>query len=159
MMQSPDKRAPIKTGVPDHEDVNIILKLYEMRREAVMRQARDYVNFEWFPSNYDEFAKLMDINNPKNAWYRQVATFWEMAATFVNMGALHEELFWNTSGESIFFFGKIQPYLERVRAEMMGPQYLVQLETLIKRRSDGEQRIQMVQGRIAKISEMKRAGR
>lgn len=158
-MTPSDKKAPIKTGVPDHEDVNIILKLYEMRREPVMRQARDFVGFEWFPSTYEEFAKLFDLNNPKNAYFRQVATYWEMCATFVNMGALHEELFWNTTGEAVFFYSKVAPFLERARTEMMGPQFLSQLQALIQRRPDGAERVKMVQGRIAKIAEMKRSAK
>lgn len=158
-MPNPEKKAPIKAGVPDHEDVNIVLKLYDMRRETVMRQARDFVGLEWFPASFEDFSKLMDFGNPKNAYLRQVASYWEMSATFVNMGALHEELFWNTNGEAIFFYAKIEPFLERVRKEFFGPLFLIQLETLIKRRADGAERVKMVQERIRKISEMKRTAR
>lgn len=159
MMPNTDKKAPIKTGVPDHEDVNIILKLYEMRRETVMRQARDFIGMQWFPNSYEDFAQLMNFNDPKNAYLRQVSSYWEMCATFVNMGALHEELFWNTNGEAIFFYAKIQPFLDRLRKEMLGPLYLVQLETLIQRRPDGADRLKMIQARMAKMIEAKKAAR
>jgi hypothetical protein len=154
-----DKKAPIKTGVPDHEDVNIVLKLYELRRESVMRQARDHVNLQFMPKSWEEFAKILELDNPHNAHFRQVATYWEMAATFVNMGALHEDLFWNTNGEAIFFFAKVQPFLERLRKDIYGPMYLTQLESLIRRRPDGQDRVQMVQQRIAKIAEARKGSR
>jgi uncharacterized protein YozE (UPF0346 family) len=153
MMNTPDKKTPIKTGVPDHEDVNIVLKLYELRREPVMREARNTISFQWSPKNYEDFAELANVTHPKNAHFRQVSTYWEMAATFVNMGALHEELFWNTNGEAIFFYAKIAPFLERARKELMGPRFLVQLEELIRRRPDGADRLQFIQERQKKIAE------
>ncbi|MFN0207500.1 MAG: hypothetical protein ACKVS6_14435 [Planctomycetota bacterium] len=159
MMNHNEKKVPIKSGVPDHEDVNIVLRLYELRRETVMRQARDHINLQFMPETWEEFAKILDINNPTNAYFRQVATYWEMAATFVNMGALHEELFWNTNGEAIFFYSKIQPFLERIRKEIYGPQYLLQLESLVQRRPDGADRVKMTQERIHKLAEMKKGSR
>jgi hypothetical protein len=157
MLNPQDKTPPIKSGVPDHEDVNLILKLYELRREPVMREARNFVSFGWMPKSYEDLAPLLDVNHPHNAHYRQVATYWEMAATFVNMGALHEELFWNTNGEAVFFYAKIAPFLERVRKEIYGPNYLTQLETLVRRRPDGADRVKIVQERIRKIAESVKA--
>lgn len=157
MLTPSDKKPPIKSGVPDHEDVNLVLKLYELRRETVMREARHYVGFVWNPKSWEEFASILDVANPHNAHFRQVATYWEMAATFVNMGALHEELFWNTNGEAVFFYAKVAPYLERARAELYGPRYLTQLESLIKRRPDGAERVQAVTERMRKLAAATRA--
>jgi hypothetical protein len=159
MMNAPDKKTPIKTGVPDHEDVNIVLRLYDLRRETVMREARHFVNFEFFPKSHDEFMEVMTPAHPKNAYIRQVSTYWEMAATFVNMGALHEDLFWNTNGESVFFYAKIQPFLERARKDMAAPQMMVQLETLIKRRPDGEERLKAITERQRRMLESIKAHR
>lgn len=159
MMNHNEKKAPIKSGVPDHEDVNIVLHLYELRRETVMRQARDYMNLQFMPETWEDFSKLFDLNNPANAYLRQVTSYWEMAATFVNMGALHEELFWNTNGEAIFFYAKVQPFLERIRKDIYGPQYMTQLETLIQRRPDGADRLKMINERLRKLIEMKKGAR
>lgn len=159
MLNPPERKAPIKTGVPDHEDVNIVLRLYELRREEVMRQARSYVSFEWSPTSYESFAEILNPAHPKNAYFRQVSSFWEMACTFVNMGAVHEDLFWTTQGEALFFFAKCEPHLERARKELYGPAFLLQLETLVKRRPDGAERLKGIRERVAKMTEMAKAKR
>jgi len=156
--QPHDREPDVKKGTPDHEDVNLILRLYELRREAVMREARDFIGFQFWPQSFDDFVAVAgNLSNPKNRFWRQVATYWEMAATFVNSGALHEDLFWNTNGELFFFFAKVQPFLERFRKEYEAPLALVQVEKLIRRRPDGMDRLAMVRARQAKILEtMKR---
>jgi len=153
MLPTPNDRKPtLKSGTPDHEDVNIILKLYELRREAVMRQARDAMAM-WTPTSYEEFVAVTQWGHPHNAHFRQVSSYWEMCATFVNQGALHEDLFWQTNGEAIFFFARVEPYIERYRKEIENPGALKQLEELIKRRPDGPGRLAMFKSRIAKMSE------
>ncbi|MBI4749380.1 MAG: hypothetical protein HY774_12885 [Acidobacteria bacterium] len=125
-----------------HEDAQLILKLYELRREDVMRQARNYYLFLFFPSSVDDIrAILTDRDNPEpGAYFRQVTSYWEMAASLVNRGALNEELFLDCNGEHLAVFAKVEPFLSELR-QFFGPQYLSQLEQLIERMPDGKERI------------------
>lgn len=125
-----------------HEDAQLILKLYELRREDVMRQARNYYLFLFFPSSVDDIrAILTDRDNPEpGAYFRQVTSYWEMAAALVNRGALNEELFLDCNGEHLAVFAKVEPFLTELR-QFFGPQYLSQLEQLIERMPDGKERI------------------
>lgn len=143
----------IKKGTPDHEDVGIVLRLYELRREPLMRQAREFVA-SFHPQSFEEIVAVATPSHPQNAFFRQVTSYWEMAATFVNSGALHEELFWTTNGEAIFVFTKFAPFLERVRTELAMPLFLKQVEALIQRRPDGAARVEMVRARLARMSEL-----
>jgi hypothetical protein len=157
-MIGPQSRPPaVKAGTPDHEDVNIVLRLYELRREPVMRQARQFLSFEFWPQRAEDLLALSNPENPKSAFLRQVAGYWEMAATFVNSGALHEELFWRTGGEAVFVYAKLAPFLERYRTEVGNPDFLKELETLVRRRPDGEERLRAVRARISRLAESRGA--
>ncbi|HMV99293.1 MAG TPA: hypothetical protein PLL06_06760 [Acidobacteriota bacterium] len=125
-----------------HEDAQLILKLYELRREDVMRKARNYYLFLFFPSSVDDIrAILTDRENPEpGAYFRQVTSYWEMAASLVNRGALDEDLFLDCNGEHLAVFAKVEPFLTELR-QFFGPQYLSQLEQLIERMPDGKERI------------------
>ncbi len=70
-------------------DANLILKLYELRREAEMRKARNWFTAEFWPQSTDEVMKVVDSPaSQENAWLRQVGSYWEMAASLVVNGAI-----------------------------------------------------------------------
>jgi hypothetical protein len=99
-------------------DAGLILKLYDLRREAEMRKARHWFTVEFWPESADELIKIANsFPSQENAWSRQVGGYWDMAASFVLHGALNEELFLQPgcSGEMFFIFGKIYPYLKEFR--------------------------------------------
>ena len=99
-----------------HHDAEIVLKLYDLRREEVMRKARDFMAGQFWPTSADEIVKLMqDFGAQNNAYFRQVTTFWDMAATLANRGAVDTDLFSDWSGEMFFIFAKLHPYLNEVR--------------------------------------------
>jgi len=108
-----------------HHDAEIVLKLYDLRREEVMRAARDFMAGQFWPTSADEIVKLMqDFGAQNNAYFRQVTTFWDMAATLANRGAVDTDLFYDWSGEMFFIFAKLHPYLNEVRKQMEAPQWL-----------------------------------
>ncbi len=118
------------------ESANLILKLYDLRREPTMREARNwFVSF--FPESADDIMKAM-IDARTSAFYRMVTTYWDMAASFVNHGAMDEEMFTEITGEHIVVFSKIEPFLEELRATM-GPNYLKNLENLIMKQPDAKE--------------------
>src|SRR4028118_648947 len=90
------------------KSAELILKLYELRREEVMRKAR-----EWFgtfnPSSAEEVVSA--VRGEHSAYYRMVTTYWEMACSLVNNGAIDEQMFNDANGEQAFVFAKIQPFI------------------------------------------------
>ena len=113
-------------------DAEIILKLYELRREEVMRRARAWMSDEFWPETAEEFFAVAD--NPKdehNAWFRQVSSYWEMAAAMVLHGALSADLFVDCNGESFYHLAKFSPILDEIRAKK--PSFMAKTSDLISR--------------------------
>ncbi len=141
------------------EDAKLILQLYEMRREKVMRKARQFVIQEFFPQSVDDIKAL--FANPAkakhNAWFRQVTTYWDMAAALVNHGALNPELFFETNGEYLAVWSKIGDFIPQLRTDIFGPQYLLNLEKLINSQPNGAARIEMFKARFKKMAEARAA--
>jgi hypothetical protein len=119
------------------ESADLILKLYDLRREEKMREARNWM-ISFFPESTAEIMQTM-INAETSAYFRMVTTYWDMAASFVNHGAIDEEMFLESSGESIIVFSKIEPFLEEMRQIMGSPKYLHNLETLIMKMPDAKE--------------------
>lgn len=102
-------------------DAATILKLYELRTEAVMRQARAWLLSEYWPATAAEyFALAANFKDPHNAWLRQVTTYWEMAAALVLHGAVSPELYLDTNGEGFFVLAKFAHILGEIRARNKG---------------------------------------
>lgn len=109
----------------NHHDAEIVLKLYDLRREEKMRTARNFMAGEFWPTTADEVVKLMqDFGGEKNAYFRQVTSFWDMAATLVHRGAVDPDLFSDWSGEMFFIFAKLHPFVDEVRKQMDSPKWM-----------------------------------
>lgn len=93
-------------------DADIILKLYELRTEPTMRAARKFVS-DLNPASFEELAALQrDFGSENNGYWRQVLSYWEMAAAFILHDALDAELFLDTNNENFFYYAKFTPFLE-----------------------------------------------
>jgi hypothetical protein len=124
-------------------DAEIILKLYELRTEAVLRQARAWATGEFWPATAGEFlAVAANPADPHNAWLRQVLSYWEMAAAMVLHGAVSAELFVDCNGEGFFLLAKFAPILEAVREK--NPGLLVKTSEVVNRFSAAAQRYEAV---------------
>jgi len=141
-----------------HEEANLILKLYELRREAVMRQARDWYMREFNPESMADVQAAMFSEH--SGHLRMVMSYWEMAAALVNHGAIDLELFDETNGEHLMVFGKLEPLLGEMRASME-PRFMANLERLIDKTPDGRKRVAATRERMKMIrAELaKRAGK
>ena len=113
------------------ESADLILKLYEMRREPVMREARNWM-VGFFPESAQDVVQAM-VNPQTSAYYRMVTTYWDMAASFVINGAIEERMFSDAAGEHIIIFSKIEPFLQELREITGNPNGLKNLETLVMR--------------------------
>ncbi len=116
-------------------DAELVLKLYELRREPVLRQARHWVMFEFNPANYDEFVAVRQaFGTEKNAWLRQVASYWEMAASFILREAMNGELFLDTNFEGLFIYAKLHRVAEGFR-DSLGHTFMPQTAALVEKSS------------------------
>src|SRR5215472_3984885 len=115
------------------EEANLILRLYELRRESVMRTARDWYFREFHPESYEDFERAMWSEH--SGHLRMVVTYWDMAAALVNNGAISSQLFQDCNGEHVPVFAKIEPFLTQIRTA--APRFAVNLEKLIDSTPDG----------------------
>ena len=112
-------------------DAQVVLQLYDLRREAEMRKARSWFGAEFWPQNAADVLKVANaFPSQENAWMRQVGGYWDMAASLVLHGALNEELFLQPgiSGEMFFIFAKIHPFLKEIREKMNNPEAFANIE-------------------------------
>jgi hypothetical protein len=112
-------------------DVMAILKLYELRRDEKMRAARAWYFSEFAPKSAMDIIGLYREGAEASAYFRMVASFWDMASSFVLNGGIDEKTFLDAGSEYIFVFAKIQPFLAEVRQIFNEPDFLLNLETLV----------------------------
>jgi hypothetical protein len=120
------------------EEAGLILKLYELRRDETMRQARDWYFREFNPESLADFQAAMF--SAHSGHLRMVISYWDMAAALVNNGAISLEMFTDTNGEHIGVFAKIEPLLKEIRGAF-APQFAANLEKLIDAQPDGRKRV------------------
>ena len=121
------------------ESADLILKLYELRRDPTMREARNWM-MTFFPESTQDIIQAL-INPETSAYYRMVTSYWEMAASLVNHGAIDAEMFADANGEHFVVFSKIEPFLAEMRETMGNPNAFKNLETLIMSQPDGKERL------------------
>jgi hypothetical protein len=113
-------------------DAEIILRLYELRTETVMRQARAWITGEFWPETVEEFfAVAGNPADPHNAWFRQVITYWEMASAMVLHGAVSAELFVDCNAEGFFLLAKFAHILDGIRER--NPTFMMKTSELVNR--------------------------
>ncbi len=138
-------------STPTTADAELIMKLYDLRRESEIRKARNWWLGFW-PESTDDIAKIgTALGTQENAWLRQVGGYWEMAASFVLHGTLNRELFLEPSfsGEMFVFFGKVEPFLKELREKMQNPGIFGNVEKLIMTSAGGPERLKQTQERLA----------
>ena len=132
-------------------DADLILRLYEIRREPVMREARNWF-FSFNPTSASEYLATMMGEHSGHA--RMVVSYWDMAASLVNNGAIDEQMFNDANGEHLFIFAKIEPILEELRQAMNQPDMLRHFETLVRRIPNHQEKLAAMRERIKMIQAM-----
>ena len=118
----------MSTSQATYHDAELILKLYDLRREPVMRQARDFVA-TFAPTSIDELmAVTFAFGTKENAYVRQVLGYWEMVASLIVHGTLNAELAQDTLGEMYFVYARVQPFLKEIRQRLNSPEFLQNVE-------------------------------
>ncbi|MGA7694862.1 MAG: hypothetical protein WCA76_07520 [Candidatus Sulfotelmatobacter sp.] len=147
---------------PTATDAQLILQLYDLRREAEMRKARDWWLGEFWPQSADDFMKIVGaMGSQENKWLRQVTGYWSMAASFVVHGALSEELFIQpaVSGEMFVLFAKVHPFLRELREKAGDPQMFGQIEKVINGSKYGRERLKFTLKRVETMREKRAAAK
>jgi hypothetical protein len=148
-MAFPEDTMPKKPGIGDAE---LILKLYDLRREAEIRKARSWWAADFWPECIDDFMRVaMAMGTQENAWLRMVAGYWDLAASLVVHGTLHEALFLEPSfsGEMFMVFAKLNPFLKELREKSKNPLMLANVEKVIQGTKAGRDRLKLVEERLA----------
>jgi hypothetical protein len=143
-------------------DAQLILHLYELRREAEMRKARHWWLAEFWPQNADEFLKISGaMGTQENNWLRQVPSYWSMAASFALSGALNADMFLQPaiSGEMYFVFAKVHPYLKELRQKLDDPNFFGNLEKVINSTKFGRDRLAFTLKRVETMREKRAAAK
>jgi len=132
------------------QDVALILKLYELRREEGIRRARKWYFTEFNPQSAEDVVKIFTSGHDGSAYYRMITSYWEMAASFVNNGGIDEKMFLDANGEHVGVFSKVEPFIEDIRKTIGLPDYLRQLETLVIKTPNAKERLERMRGVFAR---------
>jgi hypothetical protein len=136
---------------PDHHDAEILLKLYELRRETEMRKARDWCTLEFRPASAEDvLALLRDTGKTDhNRWFRQFVTYYEMVASLVLRGILDRDLLEDSVGEYIGFYALLKPFLKQVREAMRLPSFMKNIERLVEESQRGRDHLAAIEKWLA----------
>ncbi len=124
-----------------YQDIDVVLRLYDLRREALMREARRFVGGKFAPKSTDELVAIVNAGTQDSGYVLQVYGYWDMVAAFVLDGPLNERLVYDTCQEMYFLYAKIQPYLHEFRLQMNLPEWMRSIETLVEGSPEGRERV------------------
>ena len=134
---------------PDHHDAELVLKLYDLRREPVMRASRDAIVRQFLPRSAADVLAVAQREHPLNAAFRQVSTYWEMVFGMGRHGIIEPNFLAENSGEGLVVFAKIEPFLADYRATA-GPRAFRNAEWMATECETGRQMFASVRERVAR---------
>jgi len=139
------------------EQVELILRLYELRREAVMREARSFVGGAFLPKSDDDLVAIVTKGGKETGFVLQVYGYWDMVCAFVLHGMLSEPLLYDTCQEMYFQFAKIQPFLKGFRQKLALPEWMQSIEKVVESSARGRKRLAAMRASLDRMAEVKGA--
>ena len=133
-----------------YESATLIIRLYELRREPTMREARTWYARSFNPTSIDEVMQA--VSGPNSAQFRMVTSYWDMAASFVLNDAIDEKMFNDANGEQHVVFAKIEPFIAEYRTKMGNPSYLTSLERLVMKVPGARDRLAQLRERFRSMA-------
>jgi hypothetical protein len=118
---------------PTHEQAQLHLQVYDLRREARLRQARDWFFRNYFVEKFDDVMRIAAPGTEGGALANMVISYWEQACALLNYGLLHEDLFFETSGEFFGVWERVKPIVPEARERFVHKQFLAHMEKAAKR--------------------------
>jgi hypothetical protein len=143
-------------GKAEYQDAELILRLYELRRDPTMREARDFINFKFWPADGDDAMNTLVPGSKEHAYFRQVSSYWDMAVSFVVRGALDSHLFFDNSGEMFFTYAKLKPAIPKVREN--NPQFWRRVEEFILGSPESLERLRTVELNVDRMRQRMKGG-
>lgn len=131
------KEECVKTELPDHHDAELLLRLYDLRREAKLRQGRDWFIREFSARSFEDYQAQAPAGSEQNAWFRMTVTYWDMAASLVNRGLINPDLFFESTGEFWIVWDKVRNVAPTLRERNKNPMSWKNLETLAESTRSG----------------------
>jgi hypothetical protein len=144
-------RVPLVKDFVDHHDAELVLKTYELRRDPVLREARQFITSEWWPKSLDDVKALGTFDHPRNAAFRQVAGYWELVYGLGRHGIVNAEYLADASGgEGIILLAKVHPFLAGYR-EIASPRFLRNTEWIATETETGRELFARTQARVEQL--------
>jgi hypothetical protein len=139
-----------------YESAQLILKIFEMRRESVLREARAWFVREFHPTSAEEILALSPDDNRK---FRMVTGYWDMACSLVNHGAIDRQMFLDANGEIFGTFSKVQPILADLRERLKVPTLMTHTEQVVMSVPDAEARLEAIRNRLKGLAAQQAAAK
>ena len=118
---------------PTYEQGKLQLKIFDLRREPVLRKARDWFAKNFHANTLDEAIRIAPMGSEAGTYYMMVVSYWDDACAYLNHGLLHEDLFFETNGEFFFIWERVKPSIQEGRQRFSNPLYLANLEKAANR--------------------------
>ena len=135
------------TTKPTHADAELMLRLYDLRREAVMRESR-LTMLRWMPESLEDLRAISSFEHPDNAAWRQVSSFFEYAYGFARHGIVPADFLAEYNGEGLLLYAKVEPFLEAFRAETSATAFR-NAEWLVANSASASERLELFRKRLA----------
>jgi hypothetical protein len=111
-----------------YEDANLILRLYELRRDEKLREARSWFAQNFSATTFEDLQRIAPMGSQENAYVRMVVSYWEMAASFITAGVLNQDLFFQSTGELLVVWERLRELLPAFRQATKDPQAWANIE-------------------------------
>ncbi len=140
---------------PDHHDAELVLKLYDLRRETVMRESRTAINSKFWPRSAEEAIAITGIEHPLNVAFRQTTGYWEMVYGIARHGIVPADFLVENNGEGLFLYARVEPYLPAFR-QASSPRAFRNAEWVATNCETGRVLMESYRGRIKRMLETRR---
>ena len=137
---------------PDHNDAELLLRVYDLRREEVMRNSRTAINRDFWPKAWEDVQAVLKGDHPLNAPYRQTGSYWEMVYGFVRHGIVSPVFWIENNGEGLFLYARVEPFLDQIRAAT-SPNAFRNAEWIAKECPEAKPLYQGYAARVRKMAE------
>jgi hypothetical protein len=140
---------------PDHHDADLVLKIYDLRREPVMRESRSAINAKFWPRSAEEAVAVTAAEHPLNAAFRQTSGYWEMVYGMARHGIIHPDFLVENNGEGLVLYARIEPYLAAFR-QATSPGSFRNAEWVATNCPTGQMLMERYRARVKRMLEAKR---
>jgi hypothetical protein len=137
---------------PDHHDADLVLKLYDLRRETVMRESRNAINTKFWPRSPEEAVAVTANDHPLNVAFRQTSAYWEMVYGMAWHGIIHPDFLVDNNGEGLFLFARVEPYLAQIR-QASSPRAFRNSEWVATNCGTGKALMEVYRARVKRVLE------